>query len=74
MNVSIRKGVNRNRGGDRKGTDLSQEGMEDGGLVGGGQRPRAFLLLGGILGLVQAGKLARGGAALHLCIGSVALG
>ena len=74
MNVSIRKGVNRNRGGNRKGTNLGQEGMEDGGLVGGGQRPRPFLLLGGILGPVQAGRLARRGAALHLSIGRVALG
>lgn len=74
MNVSIRKGVNRNRGGDRKGTNLSQEGMEDGGLVGGCQSPRTLLLLGGILGLVQAGKLARRGAALHLSICGVALG
>lgn len=48
--------------------------MEDGGLVGGGQSPRTLLLRRGILGLGLPDKLTRGGAALHLGIGSVALG
>ena len=74
MNVSIRKGVNWNRGGDRKGTNMSHEATEDGKLVGGGPCPRTFFLLGGILGLVQVGKLARRGAALHPSIDHVALG
>jgi hypothetical protein len=73
MNGSIRKGVSWNRCNDGKGTDLGQESVKDGGLVGRRQSPRPLLLLWGILGLVLSEMLTRGRAVLHLGIGNVAL-
>lgn len=58
--------------GDGKGTDLGQEGVQDGGLVGRRQSPRTLLLLRGILRLVLSRRMTRGRAALHL--GSITLG
>ena len=60
--------------GDGRGTDLGQEGMKDGGLVGRRQSPRTLLLLRGILGLVLPERLIRGRGTFHLGVDSVALG